>query len=90
MWTNSTTVLQWLQSKDVLPIFVANRLAEFLELTTTYEWNYVQTLENPASAGTCGLSADVLSKSHWLKGPDFLKTNDCAFQLSTDVLQKIT
>ena len=43
MWTDSTTILQWLQTTDKLPIFVANRVAEILELTTTDEWNYVRT-----------------------------------------------
>ena len=31
MWTDSTTVLQWLHSIDKKPVFVANRVAEFLE-----------------------------------------------------------
>ena len=33
MWTDSTTVLQWLHSIDKKPVFVANRVAEILELT---------------------------------------------------------
>ena len=37
MWTDSTTVLQWLHSIDKKPIFVTNRVAELLELTTYYE-----------------------------------------------------
>ena len=56
-WTDITTALQWLQSIDKIPVFVANRVAETLELTTTDEWNYVQTSENPADAGTHGLLA---------------------------------
>ena len=64
-------------------------MAEILELTTTDEWNYVRTSENPADAGTRGLSANFLSESHWLKGPDFLKTDDWPFQPSADGLQKI-
>ena len=74
MWTDSTTVLQWIHSIEKQPVFVANRVAEILELTTTDEWNYVQSCDNPADAGTGGLSATVLSNSIWLKGPDFLKT----------------
>ena len=40
MWRDSTTVLQWIQSIEKQPVFVANRVAEILELTTD-EWNYV-------------------------------------------------
>ena len=74
MWTDSTTLLQWLQTTEKLPVFVANRLAEILELTTTDEWNYARTTENenPADAGIRGLSANALSENHWLKGSDFL------------------
>ena len=37
MWTDSTTVLQWLHSLEKQPAFVANRISEILELTTTDE-----------------------------------------------------
>ena len=52
MWTDSKTVLQWLHSIDKKPVFVANRVAEILELTTVDEWNHVPTVDNPADAGT--------------------------------------
>ena len=63
MWTDSTTVLQWLHSIDKQPVFVANRVAEILELTTVDEWNHVPTIDNPADAGTCGLSGKALLES---------------------------
>ena len=66
MWTDSTTVLQWIHSMKKQPVFVANRVAEILELTTTDEWNYVQSCDNPADAGTRGLSATALPNSIWL------------------------
>ena len=34
MWTDSTAVLQWLNSLDKQPIFVANRVPEILEGTS--------------------------------------------------------
>ena len=67
MWTDSTTVLQWLHSIDKKPVFVANRVAEILELTTVDEWNHVPTADNPADEGTRGLSANALLDSPWLK-----------------------
>ena len=76
MWTVSTTILQWLQTTDELPLLVANRVTRILDLTITDEWNFVRTSENPADAGTHGLLAHALSESHWLKGPDFLKTKN--------------
>ena len=80
IWTDSTTVLQWLHSIDKQPVFVANRIAEILELTTVDEWNHVPTIDNPADAGTRGLSAKALLESTWFKGPAFLRTSDWPFQ----------
>ena len=71
MWIDGTTDLQWLYSIDKKPVFVANRVAEILELTTVDEWNHVPTANNQAEAGTCGLSANALLDSPWLKGPKF-------------------
>ena len=89
MWTDSTTVLQWIHSIEKQPVFVANRVAEILELTTTDEWNYVQSCDNPADAGTRGLSAAAKPNSIWLKGPDFLKTSDWPFRPSEHLSFKV-
>ena len=82
MWSDSTTVLHGIHSLDKQPVSVANRVAEVLDLTTTDEWNYVNSSENPADAGTGGLSAKRFVDSSWLKGPDFLKTTDWPFKPS--------
>ena len=37
IWTDSTTVLQWLHSLEKQPVFVTNRVAEILELPTVDE-----------------------------------------------------
>ena len=63
MWTDSTTVLQWLHSLQKQPVIVANRVAEILELTTADRWYHVQSADNPADAGTRGLSAKDLLQS---------------------------
>ena len=72
MWTESTTAIQWLQTSDKLPEFVANQVAEFQELTTLDE--YIFRTEIPAVAGRRGFSAHALSENHWLKSSLFFKT----------------
>ena len=52
------------------------KAASLLELTTTDEWNYVQSCDSPADAGSRGLSAIALPKGIWLKRPAFLETSD--------------
>ena len=45
-WTDSTTVFQWLNSSEQ-PVFVANRVAEILELTSVDRWFYVLIRDDP-------------------------------------------
>ena len=71
MWTDSTTVLQWLNSTSKQPTFVANRVREILEHSSVDEWNHVASSDNPADAGTRGMSAEVLQSGSWLRAPDF-------------------
>ena len=87
LWTNSTSVLQWLYSIDKQPVSVTNRVAQTLALTTVDEWNHVPTVDNPADAGTRGLSAETLLERSWLKVPVFLRTSDWPFQPSDEIMK---
>ena len=82
-------MLQGLHSHEKQPVFVANRVAEILELTTADEWYHVQSTDNPADAGTRGLSANAFLQSSWLSGPNFLKTNEWLFKPSEDFRLKL-
>ena len=64
MWTKSTIVLH--------RIFIANCVCEILEHTSIDEWNHLASSNNPADAGTRGMSAEVLQSSSWVRGPNFL------------------
>ncbi len=83
MWTDSTTVLQWLNSCEKQLVFIANRVAEILDHSTLDEWFFVPTKDNPADAATRGMSADDLIGSCWLKGPDFLLSPQWPFKPNT-------
>ena len=76
MWSDSSTVPQWLTFLEKQPTFVANRVCEILELTTVDERHYVPTAHNSADARTRGMSAPALLNSCWLTGPNVLKTSD--------------
>ena len=89
LWSDSTTVLQWLQSTTVQPIFLANRVCEMLELTTIDQWNYVSSSENPADAGPRGLSAEALKSSSWYLGPECLRSGDWPFKPDNAVLNDL-
>ena len=73
IWTDSTTVLQWLNSTSKLPVFVAMRVSEILESTTIDEWLHVSSGDKPAEPGTRCITAEALKESGWVKGPPFGK-----------------
>ena len=85
MWTDSTIVLQWINSTNKHPIFIANRVCEILENTSVDQWNHVATCDNPADAGT----REVLQSSSSPRGPDFLRTKQFPFVPNTDVVHII-
>ena len=89
MWTDRTTVLQWLNSTSKQPIFVANRVCEIFEHTSVEKWNHIASSDNPAVAGTRGMSAEVLQSSSWGRGPDFLRTKEFPFEPGTEVVNNI-
>ena len=76
-WTNSSTVLQCLQSAHKKQqMFVANRAAEILENSSMDQCKHVKGIENPADIGTRGMSIESLKESGWLNGPACLQTDE--------------
>ena len=76
-WTDSTTVLQWIQSSHrKQQVFVANRVAEILDTTNVSQWNHVSGINNPADIGTRALNVDELKRSEWLTGPAWFKQRE--------------
>ena len=89
MWTDSTTVLQWLNSDSNQPPFVANRIGEILESTTVDQWLHVLSGDNFADTGTRRISAESLKTSSWVKGPILLKSGEWPFKPSLEILKTI-
>ena len=89
MWTDSTTVLQWLNSGSKQPTIVANLIGEILESTTVDQWFHFLSGDNPADTGTRGISAESLKTSSWVNGPSLLKSSEWPFKPSIEVLKKI-
>ena len=73
MWSDSCTVLNWLERRVQYQQFVEHRVKEIEQLTSEAEWRYCQTNQNPADLGTRGKSPVQLSESDlWWKGPPWL------------------
>lgn len=74
-WTDSTTVLTWLQSDSCrYKVFVGTRIAEIQELTDVRAWRYVDSANNPADDITRGKTLlELAGKNRWSQGPAFLQ-----------------
>lgn len=75
LWTDSTTVLTWIQSESChFKVFVGTRIAEIQELTDSQSWRYVTTCDNLADDLTRGKRLqDLTVQSRWACGPLFLQ-----------------
>ena len=77
LWTDSSTVLQWLQSAHKKQhVFVANRAAEIQANSSMDQWRLVKGIENASDIGTRGMSIEGLKEYRWLNGPAWLQTDE--------------
>lgn len=78
LWTDSTIVLGWLNSQSSrLKTYVANRIAQIMDVTEISQWNHIGTHENPADIPSRGLGPrELLEAKLWWKGPTWLEKNE--------------
>lgn len=73
-WTDSTTVLNYIGNESArFKTFVANRVSQIRDATTSLQWRFVKSSQNPADQATRGLKAkDFVQAETWMKGHNFL------------------
>nr|XP_029708964.1 uncharacterized protein LOC115255174 [Aedes albopictus] len=75
-WTDSTTVLCWLNSKKRLIPFVAARVSEILSKTSSTNWRYIPSSSNPSDFATRDGSISTDKLRVWVAGPNFLAQSE--------------
>ncbi|XP_065212895.1 uncharacterized protein LOC135840339 isoform X2 [Planococcus citri] len=72
VWTDATTVLQWLHSMEILPPFVQNRITE-IRKSAIDQIRYVPTEDNPADYASRGKTPSALKQlEKWWNGPSWV------------------
>ena len=91
MWTDSTTVLHWINAfSQRHRIFVANRLNITLDSTESSDWRYVPTIENPADDRTRRYQANQMNAtSRWIQGPSFLQKKEQFWPTQLPISQQV-
>ncbi|GFU06702.1 integrase catalytic domain-containing protein [Trichonephila clavipes] len=77
LWSDSMIVLSWIRKESYqLKTFVANRIATIQEMTSSEQWCYVATEDNPADFVSRGMDSLKLKTCElWWNGPKFLMSN---------------
>ena len=72
-WSDSKTVLCWINNNAPWKQFVQHRINEILQLTCKEDWSHCAGICNPADIASRGMSVSVLkASSMWWEGPHWL------------------
>ena len=75
-WTDSMSVLYWIQQTKPWKQFVHHRIQDICKLTDTHRWRHCPGVLNPVDLPSRGVSASELANSRiWWKRPAFLQLN---------------
>ena len=75
-YTDSRIVLGYLNNTErSFSKYVTTRVSLILKTTSSEDWKYVSTRENPADIATHPCTPGALAKSRWFGGPDFLRND---------------
>lgn len=90
-WTDSSVVLSWLSCPSRnLKTFVANRIGEIQELTSSSTWRHVPGSLNPADLASRGIDPQQLTMSTlWWQGPSFLQHDASDWPANSNSLTEI-
>lgn len=82
-WTDSTCVLAWIHSdhRKYRP-YVAARIGEILETTSSNDWRYVPSNCNVADEATRLKIVTPVSQCRWYNGPSFLYNEECEWPIN--------
>ena len=72
-YSDSNVVLAYLHNEERrFSKYITRRVQLIHKVSTSAQWQYIKTSENPADRATRSATTSQLLSSNWLRGPDFL------------------
>lgn len=81
-WSDSSTVVFWIQRNCPWAPFVDNRVKEIRSMTSCHAWKHIPGELNPADLPSRGCTLDKLCSVNWWSGPEWLKRNESEWPIS--------
>ncbi|XP_061190337.1 uncharacterized protein LOC133198227 [Saccostrea echinata] len=75
MYTDSRVVLGYINNEHRrFYVYVGNRIDMIRHSTTSDQWTFVSSEDNPADIGTRSIPANEIEQSAWIQGPSILRS----------------
>ncbi|KAJ8968554.1 hypothetical protein NQ317_001752 [Molorchus minor] len=71
-WSDSSTVIAWVQRNEEWGTFVWNRVSEIRRITSPADWRHISGSSNPADLPSRGCTPKQLLESKWWEGAELV------------------
>ncbi|XP_071652822.1 uncharacterized protein [Temnothorax longispinosus] len=87
-WSDSSTVLFWIQRNCPWASFVDNRVKEIRNMSNSQSWRHIPGELNPADLPSRGCTLDTLCRVNWWNGPEWLRGAESEWPVSNVVIHE--
>uniref|UniRef100_A0AAR5PHN1 Integrase zinc-binding domain-containing protein n=1 Tax=Dendroctonus ponderosae TaxID=77166 RepID=A0AAR5PHN1_DENPD len=84
-WSDSSTVVHWIQRKEQWGVLVWNRVDEIRKMTSAEDWRHFPGVYNPADLPSHECSRKLLLDLRWWEGPRWLYADPTTWSTAVEL-----